>query len=155
MIADGQIPIADGQNVSQPDNEAANLDDSIEFITEYIDLDGPVQPALKVKTEVVAVPKAINYKTEPEPDDVKQEVLVPVNIAMPHAIKFENQPQPRDSSIDQSKTKFIIDLYIEITNLIYSLFTGYFADTSGSSTSSFSVDETDRTEALIKLLGRK
>lgn len=44
------------------------MDDSIEFVSEYIDLDGPVKPPLRVKKEVVGVPKAISYKPEPESD---------------------------------------------------------------------------------------
>lgn len=99
---------------SLSDNGTAHLDDSIEFVGEYIDLDGPVQPALKVKKEVVVVPKAKSYKLEPESDpdpdqhDVKQDILLPISITMPTAMKCEQPsqpPQPTDSSIDQSKIK--------------------------------------------------
>lgn len=96
---------------SLSDHECAHLDDSIEFVSEYIDLDGPVKPPLKVKKEVVGVPKAISYKPEPESDpgpdqqDVKQDILLPINITMPTAMKCEQPPQPTDSSIDQSKIK--------------------------------------------------
>lgn len=155
------------------------LDDSIVFVDEYIDLEAPTRsPNIAIKTEHLPSEQPINNevqqstaaiaenvfkmeKTQEEQndagssDELEDMKPVPSAILMPVAIKEEeanNEAAPFDES---KQIVFRLSLYFNIIRMqvicffVFFLFADYFGDASTASSDFQSPD--DRTDELIRL----